>query len=82
MLVSLPTDWTMMTEMTALPTTVPLGGPGLSQVRNLVTAIPGPRSIEMGARKSAAVARGVGVALPIYVQAAGEESFSTSTATR
>ena len=61
----------MMTEMTALPTTVPPGGPGLSQVRNLVTAIPGPRSVEMGARKSAAVARGVGVALPVYVQAAG-----------
>jgi 4-aminobutyrate aminotransferase/(S)-3-amino-2-methylpropionate transaminase len=52
--------------MTARP-----GGPGLPQVRNVVTAIPGPRSIELGERKSAAVARGVGVSLPIYVQAAG-----------
>jgi 4-aminobutyrate aminotransferase/(S)-3-amino-2-methylpropionate transaminase len=49
----------------------PLGGPTLRQRRNLVTAIPGPRSIELHARKSAAVARGVGITIPIYVQAAG-----------
>jgi 4-aminobutyrate aminotransferase/(S)-3-amino-2-methylpropionate transaminase len=61
----------MMTETMAPPMTARPGGPGLPQVRNVVTAIPGPRSIELGERKSAAVARGVGVSLPIYVQAAG-----------
>ncbi|MEF2977300.1 4-aminobutyrate--2-oxoglutarate transaminase [Subtercola sp. YIM 133946] len=49
----------------------PQGGPGLLQKRTLVTQIPGPRSVELHARKTAAVARGVGVSLPIYVQAAG-----------
>jgi 4-aminobutyrate aminotransferase / (S)-3-amino-2-methylpropionate transaminase / 5-aminovalerate transaminase len=35
------------------------------------TAIPGPRSVELHARKSAAVASGVGVTLPVYVERAG-----------
>jgi 4-aminobutyrate aminotransferase/(S)-3-amino-2-methylpropionate transaminase len=61
----------MMTAFTAPLTSARPGGPGLPQTRNVVTAIPGPRSIELGERKSAAVARGVGVSLPIYVQAAG-----------
>ncbi|PPF67102.1 4-aminobutyrate--2-oxoglutarate transaminase [Rathayibacter tritici] len=58
--------------MTALPvadTTV--GGPTLIQKRELLTEIPGPRSRELHARKTAAVAAGVGVTLPIYVEAAG-----------
>ncbi|OII31641.1 4-aminobutyrate--2-oxoglutarate transaminase [Curtobacterium sp. MMLR14_010] len=47
------------------------GGPGLPQERRLVTAVPGPRSQELLARKAAAVPRGVGVAVPIAVVAAG-----------
>jgi 4-aminobutyrate aminotransferase/(S)-3-amino-2-methylpropionate transaminase len=64
-------DWTMMTLTAPATSNSPLGGPTLRQRRNLVTAIPGPRSIELHARKSAAVARGVGITIPIYVQAAG-----------
>lgn len=60
-----------MTTVLDSPSQQTLGGPGLRQVRELVTAIPGPRSIALHARKSAAVARGVGITLPIYVQAAG-----------
>ncbi|WP_350347896.1 4-aminobutyrate--2-oxoglutarate transaminase [Agromyces sp. G08B096] len=47
------------------------GGPSLAQERRLVTAIPGPRSQELIARKAAAVASGVGHTLPISVVAAG-----------
>ncbi|MCB1273745.1 MAG: 4-aminobutyrate--2-oxoglutarate transaminase, partial [Leucobacter sp.] len=49
----------------------PIGGPTLPQERKLVTAIPGPKSQEMLARKNAAVASGVGVALPVSIVAAG-----------
>lgn len=49
----------------------PIGGPALPQERKLVTAIPGPKSQEMLARKNAAVAAGVGVALPVSIVAAG-----------
>ncbi|XPP25513.1 MAG: 4-aminobutyrate--2-oxoglutarate transaminase [Leucobacter sp.] len=52
-------------------TDIPLGGPSLPQQRNVVTAIPGPKSQELMARKSAAVAAGVGVTLPVAVVAAG-----------
>ncbi|QZT64504.1 4-aminobutyrate--2-oxoglutarate transaminase [Mycolicibacterium austroafricanum] len=38
----------------------------LEQSRHLATAIPGPRSCELIARKSAAVARGVGTTMPVY----------------
>jgi 4-aminobutyrate aminotransferase/(S)-3-amino-2-methylpropionate transaminase len=41
------------------------------QERKLVTAVPGPRSKELMARKSAAVADGVGVTLPVFVTRAG-----------
>ena len=47
------------------------GGPGLPQERRVVTAIPGPRSQELHARRGAAVASGVGSVLPVYVAAAG-----------
>src|SRR4051812_21480964 len=47
------------------------GGPALPQERRLVTDIPGPRSIELLARKRAAVADGVGTTLPVFVEAAG-----------
>ena len=47
------------------------GGPTLPQVRRLVTDVPGPRSIELLARKKAAVADGVGTTLPVFIEAAG-----------
>ncbi|WGW12530.1 4-aminobutyrate--2-oxoglutarate transaminase [Saxibacter everestensis] len=47
------------------------GGPALTQERKLVTEIPGPRSVELQARKSAAVAAGVSQTLPVYITAAG-----------
>lgn len=47
------------------------GGPALPQERKVVTAIPGPKSQELLARKNAAVAAGVGVALPVSIVAAG-----------
>jgi len=49
----------------------PTGGPGLPQERRLVTEVPGPRSRELLARRSAVVARAVGTTLPVFVAAAG-----------
>ncbi len=49
----------------------PAGGPQLPQERRLVTEIPGPRSRELQARKTGAVAQGVGTTLPVYTVAAG-----------
>jgi 4-aminobutyrate aminotransferase/(S)-3-amino-2-methylpropionate transaminase len=43
----------------------------VQQRRILNTAIPGPKSIELQARKTAAVAAGVGTTLPVYVAEAG-----------
>ncbi|WP_323987325.1 4-aminobutyrate--2-oxoglutarate transaminase [Microbacterium plantarum] len=51
--------------------TIPLGGPTLPQERRVVTAIPGPRSEELLARKAAAVPAGVGHTAPIHAVAAG-----------
>ena len=48
-----------------------VGGPALAQVRELRTPIPGPRSTAMLARKREAVADGVGITLPVFVEAAG-----------
>ncbi len=42
-----------------------------AQQRLLKTSIPGPRSVELHARKANAVAAGVGTMLPIYVERAG-----------
>ena len=58
-----------MTHLDSSPTV--LGGPTLPQERRLVTAIPGPRSLELHARRTEAVAAGVSSALPIAVVAAG-----------
>jgi 4-aminobutyrate aminotransferase/(S)-3-amino-2-methylpropionate transaminase len=44
---------------------------GVEQRRRLATAIPGPRSLALHARKTAAVAAGIGVTLPVYVERAG-----------
>lgn len=52
-------------------TTTELAGQAITQERRLVTAIPGPLSQELQARKESAVARGVGTTLPVYVVAAG-----------
>src|SRR3954469_16740599 len=48
-----------------------VGGPDLPQERPLVTDIPGPRSIELMARRTAAVAKGVSATVPVFVAAAG-----------
>jgi 4-aminobutyrate aminotransferase/(S)-3-amino-2-methylpropionate transaminase len=45
--------------------------PGIEQRRVLNTAIPGPRSAELHARKNAAVSSGVSTGLPVYVERAG-----------
>ncbi len=37
----------------------------------MITTIPGPRSLELTARREAAVARGVSTVLPVFVEAAG-----------
>ncbi|MFT2818111.1 4-aminobutyrate--2-oxoglutarate transaminase [Leifsonia sp. A12D58] len=50
---------------------IPLGGPSLPQVRRLVTSIPGPKSQALLARKSSAVAAGVGTTIPVFTVAAG-----------
>ncbi|MCS5716510.1 4-aminobutyrate--2-oxoglutarate transaminase [Herbiconiux sp. CPCC 205716] len=47
------------------------GGPALRQQRELVTSIPGPVSQQLMTRKTAAVPKGVGLTLPIFVEAAG-----------
>ena len=47
------------------------GGPTLPQERRLVTAIPGPRSQELQARRTSAVSAGVGGTLPVFIAAAG-----------
>ena len=44
---------------------------GLEQRRILTTAIPGPRSLELMARKTDAVARGIGTTMPVFAVEAG-----------
>jgi 4-aminobutyrate aminotransferase / (S)-3-amino-2-methylpropionate transaminase / 5-aminovalerate transaminase len=57
--------------LTATARPVALSVNGVPQHRRLVTAVPGPRSLELLARREAAVARGVGVMLPTFVERAG-----------
>jgi 4-aminobutyrate aminotransferase/(S)-3-amino-2-methylpropionate transaminase len=52
-------------------TTPITGGPTLAQERRIVTAIPGPRSQELMARKTSAVASAVGTTMPVFAEAAG-----------
>jgi 4-aminobutyrate aminotransferase/(S)-3-amino-2-methylpropionate transaminase len=52
-------------------TAVAVGGPTLPQERRLLTAIPGPGSLERLERKKAHVANGVGTTLPVFIVAAG-----------
>jgi 4-aminobutyrate aminotransferase/(S)-3-amino-2-methylpropionate transaminase len=53
-----------VTDLIAVPTTLP-------QERRLVTDIPGPRSRELTARRTAAVSSGVSTTLPVFVERAG-----------
>ncbi|REJ05863.1 4-aminobutyrate--2-oxoglutarate transaminase [Microbacterium bovistercoris] len=53
------------------PTTVPVGGPALPQVRRVVTELPGPRSAAILARKADAVSAGVSHTIPVAAVAAG-----------
>jgi 4-aminobutyrate aminotransferase/(S)-3-amino-2-methylpropionate transaminase len=46
-------------------------GPQPAQERRLLTEIPGPRSVELMARRSATVARGVSTTLPVFIDRAG-----------
>jgi 4-aminobutyrate aminotransferase/(S)-3-amino-2-methylpropionate transaminase len=58
--------------MTALENTPTVAtGPALPQQRRLVTAIPGPRSLELHARRAAAVSAGLSTTIPVYIAAAG-----------
>ena len=43
----------------------------LEQERRVVTAIPGPKSQELQARRTAVVAQGVGSVLPVFTARAG-----------
>jgi len=55
----------------SLDVSMTTGGPTLPQERRLVTALPGPRSIELQARRTQAVSAGVGGTLPVFIVAAG-----------
>ncbi|QZT63835.1 4-aminobutyrate--2-oxoglutarate transaminase [Mycolicibacterium austroafricanum] len=52
-------------------TTSLVGGPALPQTRRMVTDIPGPRSAELAARRSAALPAGLASSAGVYVAAAG-----------
>ena len=54
----------------------------LPQERRVVTAIPGPKSQELQARRVAARAQGVGSVLPVFTARAGGGWSSTPTGTR
>ncbi|MCZ3388372.1 MAG: 4-aminobutyrate--2-oxoglutarate transaminase [Actinomycetia bacterium] len=60
-----------MSAPTTATTPVSAGGPGLPQERRVVTAIPGPKSAELLARKKSAVSDGIGTILPVFIKAAG-----------
>ncbi len=48
------------------------GGPALPQERKIITAIPGPKSAELLARRQAAVGAGVSGMMPVFAVAAGD----------
>ena len=47
-----------------------VGGPTLEQKRRIVTAIPGPKSVDMQKRRVEVVSAGVSSTLPVYVKIA------------
>lgn len=53
------------------PLSADVFGPDLPQVRSLVTEIPGPRSVELMQRRTAAVSAGVGGTMPVFIDRAG-----------
>lgn len=55
--------------MTAVHT--PVGGPQIEQVRRIVSDLPGPRSVELAARRAAALPAGLASAAEFYTAAAG-----------
>jgi 4-aminobutyrate aminotransferase / (S)-3-amino-2-methylpropionate transaminase / 5-aminovalerate transaminase len=61
----------MTSASTTSTTASSLGGPALPQERRVVTAIPGPRSLELFERRGRAVSAGLGTTLPIFVERAG-----------
>jgi len=61
---------TQMTSPAAPPTAAPSATP-VAQERKLVTAIPGPASQKLFARRNAVVAKGVGTTLPVFIERAG-----------
>ncbi|TFB46524.1 4-aminobutyrate--2-oxoglutarate transaminase [Cryobacterium tagatosivorans] len=60
-----------MTHVDTPSTVAPVGGPSLPQERRLVTAIPGPKSLELTRRKEQTISGGVGTTIPVYTVAAG-----------
>jgi 4-aminobutyrate aminotransferase/(S)-3-amino-2-methylpropionate transaminase len=56
-------------EVTVLDTVV--GGPQLRQERRLVTEVPGPRSLELAARRGAALPAGLSSSAGVYAASAG-----------
>ena len=61
-----------MTDSAAIePAAPPAPLPPIPQERRLVTEVPGPRSRALMERRAAAVARGVGTTLPVFVERAG-----------
>lgn len=65
---AVPIDAERVTVQT--PPATPPTGPAAT-ARRLLTAVPGPRSRELMARKSAAVAAGVGTVMPVFAASAG-----------
>ena len=59
------------TDLSAPAPTTAAPGDAIEQSRLLATEIPGPRSRELAARKSAAVASGVAPTMPVYAVRAG-----------
>jgi 4-aminobutyrate aminotransferase/(S)-3-amino-2-methylpropionate transaminase len=51
--------------------TPPAPSTAIAQRRHLVTEVPGPRSVELMARRTEAVPPGIGTALPVFVERAG-----------
>src|SRR5258708_24159074 len=58
----------MTSDMTAVET---MGGPHRHQDRRLVTEVPGPRSLELAARRRSAVPAGLTSSAGVYAAAAG-----------
>src|SRR6185369_701454 len=48
-----------------------LGGPDLTQARRVVTEVPGPRSLELAARRRSALPAGLVSTAGVYAAAAG-----------